>query len=61
MLRWFNSDPVFWSFMLGAVALADIMGAWAAEAEWPRHGVSVAALALVTFVVTRQFLRAWRR
>jgi hypothetical protein len=61
MLRWFNSDPVFWAFLLGVVALADAMGAWAAVRDWPRHNVSVAALVPVTFVVMRQFLRVWRR
>ena len=35
MLRWFNSDPVFWAFLLSVVALADAMGVWAAATEWP--------------------------
>lgn len=58
MLRWLNSDPVFWSFWLATVVLAEVIGSWHATMNSGIHpALSVAALA-----VSLRFLRAqWGR
>ena len=57
MLRWFNSDAVFWPFMLGITVMLDIFIACHVVTEWPKEIGGLIALSLVTPAVILQCLR----
>ena len=56
MLRWFNSDAVFWPFMAGVIVMADIIGSWHVVRDWPKDNAELVALSLITLLVFRRCL-----
>lgn len=59
-LRWFNSNPVFWTFMLGVVAIGDLIAFWNWVTISPRGYFGVMSTIFITIVTVPIFLRARR-
>jgi len=56
-LRWFNSNPVFWTFMLGVVAIGDIFALWNWVTISPKDHFALASTIFITLVTVPVFLR----
>ena len=59
-LRWLNSNPVFWSFMLGAVAISDVIALWNWLTISPKGYLGLMSTIFMTVVCVPMFLRMRR-
>jgi hypothetical protein len=59
-LRWFNSNPIFWTFMLGVIAVGDILALWNWATISPRSYSGLMSTLFITVVAVPMFLRMRR-
>ncbi len=59
-LRWFNSNPVFWTFMVGVVAIGDIIALWNWATMSPKSHFGLMSPIFITLVAVPLFVRMRR-
>jgi hypothetical protein len=59
-LRWFDSNPVFWTFMLGVIAVGDMIALWNWVTISPKGYFGLSSNIFMTVVTVPIFLRMRR-